>query len=628
MSDRSFYAHQDTYYYDPTTLTPEAGPSRIFPHKGTEGMLRYIIDEVGHDVLRQLPAPISELLQEFDKFGRNAEETWLKFTTLLVDLKVFQSDLFNFNLPAGEQFSPEFVRLRKAMGEALLAAKKAAKGDKIALQRQRFYEALEHHDRPRPKIMAIYERDQGLSDREFCRQRLAGPNPIQIYRVQERSTLEGLDQTVTSARGETTTLAEAAEQNRLFTIDYPLLDLAPEQLQEGRYVGSPKAFFYRTEHGLEPVLIQVEPRGKVYTPTSDADDWMRAKLYVQVADVTQHELITHLCFTHLAMEAFAIATPRRLPSEHPLYRLLRPHFRFLLAINTRGNEILLGEGAAIDTLMAPTRPVSLSLINRAYRTTPFSHHALPTDVQRRGVDPEFLPEYAYRDDAQLVWQAIYRYVAAYIQQYYPSDAEIQHDTYLQAWAAELGLPLKQRSRQEFAQAPDWVPEAIVAEAGLVVDLPDYPRVPDFPNALHPGRFTTVQQLVDALTQIIFTCSAQHAAVNFSQFDYFGFAPNAPLAAYAPPDSSACLCEVLPSAEKDLGQIELTFALSGIRWSQLGSSYVIEFTKESDRQVLRKFQAELDQIGMTIDLRNAQRKLSTGIDYPYLHPLLIPNSINI
>lgn len=74
---------------------------------------------------------------------------------------------------------------------------------------------------------------------------------------------------------------------------------------------------------------------------------MRAKLYFQVADITHQELIDHLCYTHLILEAFAIATPRQLPENHPLYRLLRPHFQFLLAINGRVEPVLLGEDAAI-----------------------------------------------------------------------------------------------------------------------------------------------------------------------------------------------------------------------------------------------------------------------------------------
>ncbi|MBW4537849.1 MAG: lipoxygenase [Myxacorys chilensis ATA2-1-KO14] len=630
MSDQSLELQQDFYRYDPNALNSDAGPSRIFPYRGTEGMLRYLIDELGENWIAkaQLPSPVLEVLEEFEKFGKTAEETWLKLTTVLVDLEIFQSDLFNSTLPPDEQFSSEFVRLRKAMGEALLAARKAAATtDTLEAQRDQFYGALEQHGRKRPAMKAIHKRDEGLSDREFARQRLAGPNPIQIQRVQERSQLEGLNQAYTLMNGETITLSDATEQNRLFAIEYPLLNLASEELQIGRYVGSPKAFFYNNNQALEPLLIQLEPGGKVYTP-KDADDWMRAKLYVQVADVTQHELVTHLGFTHLAMEAFAIATPRRLPSNHPLHRLLRPHFKFLLAINTRGNAILLGEGAAIDNLMAPTRAVSLSIINRSYRATSFSSHALPTDIHKRGIEPEFLADYPYRDDAQLVWDAIHRYVANYVEQYYQTDVDVQRDAYLQAWAAELGLPLNLRSPQEFAQAPDWVPSAITQEAGLAIDLPSYSRVPDFPTAKHPGQFTTVQQVIEVATQIIFTCSAQHAAVNFSQFDYFGFVPNSPLAAYTRPDVPAALEEILPNAEKDLGQMELAFALSGIRWSQLGSSQMIQFNKQCDRQVLQKFQSELAQIGTTINHRNAHRKLNAGIDYPYLHPALIPNSINI
>ncbi|NDJ19376.1 lipoxygenase family protein [Myxacorys almedinensis] len=638
MSDQSLYSQQSLYRYDPNALNPEGGPSRIFPYRGTEGMLRYILDEIGEDLIHQaqLPSPILEALKAFGELGKNAEETWLKLTTILVDLEFFQSNLFNFTLPPGEQFSSEFVRLRRVMGGALVAARNAAAGNaNLEQQRLLFYQALEKSDwhrqalkhSARPAVAAIYERDGGLSDREFARQRVAGPNPIQICRVQARSQLEGLRPAHTLANGETIEIADAAAQNRLFMIDYPFLNLAPEALQIGRYVGSPKAFFYNTNQGLEPLFIQVEPGGKVYTP-NDADDWMRAKLYVQVADITQHELITHLGFTHLAMEAFAIATPRRLPSAHALHRLLRPHFKFLLAINTRGNAILLGEGAAIDNLMAPTREVSLSIINQSYRATSFASHGLPTDLSRRGVEPEFLADYPYRDDAQLLWDAIHRYVTNYVQQYYRTDADVQQDADLQAWAAELGLPLAQRSPQEFAQAPDWLPPEIVAKTGLAVELPAYPRVPDFPTAAHPGRFTTVQQVIEVATQIIFTCSAQHAAVNFSQFDYFGFVPNSPLAAYTHPDVPASLEALLPSAEKELGQMELAFALSGIRWSRLGSSETIGFANPCDRKVLHIFQTELAQIGTIIDQRNAHRKATTQVDYPYLHPALIPNSINI
>ena len=43
----------------------------------------------------------------------------------------------------------------------------------------------------------------------------------------------------------------------------------------------------------------------------------------------------------------------------------------------------------------------------------------------------------------------------------------------------------------------------------------------------PKSFTSVQQVCDFLTAIIFNCSCQHAAVDFSQLDMYGFPPHSP-----------------------------------------------------------------------------------------------------
>lgn len=50
----------------------------------------------------------------------------------------------------------------------------------------------------------------------------------------------------------------------------------------------------------------------------------------------------------------------------------------------------------------------------------------------------------------------------------------------------------------------------------------------------PSSVESAEQLAHILTIIIFTCSCQHAAVNFSQMDVFGFSPNAPTLLRQPP----------------------------------------------------------------------------------------------
>jgi arachidonate 15-lipoxygenase len=269
------------------------------------------------------------------------------------------------------------------------------------------------------------------------------------------------------------------------------------------------------------------------------------------------------------------------------------------------------------------------VINRAYRQRPFQHYAVPIDLDQRGLAPEVLPQFPYRDDAQLLWQAIARYASSFLQRYYADDASVQQDAYLQAWAAELGAPLNSRSQDEFPHAPSWLPRDLAVDVRLMRDsLPDYPRVPDFPNPQTPGQILSLQELIDVATTLIFTCSAQHAAVNFSQFDYFGYVPNAPFAAYIQPDTAPPLANLMPPDNKAVNQMVLAFALSGIVWSRLGDSAFIPFTEPGDVAILQQFQRDLETIETEIHHRNQKRQQEFGLDYPYLLPSRIPNSINI
>ena len=60
---------------------------------------------------------------------------------------------------------------------------------------------------------------------------------------------------------------------------------------------------------------------------------LAAKLYSANADFLYHQFKTHALWCHLAQEPLAVSVMRMLPSCHPVFQLLRPHFRGLLYIN-------------------------------------------------------------------------------------------------------------------------------------------------------------------------------------------------------------------------------------------------------------------------------------------------------
>jgi len=51
------------------------------------------------------------------------------------------------------------------------------------------------------------------------------------------------------------------------------------------------------------------------------------------------------------MEPIAVASYRQLPTLHPLYKLLSPHIRGVLAINTLGRDVLIAEGGVADNTL-------------------------------------------------------------------------------------------------------------------------------------------------------------------------------------------------------------------------------------------------------------------------------------
>ncbi|MDC8755714.1 lipoxygenase family protein [Erythrobacter sp. sf7] len=460
---------------------------------------------------------------------------------------------------------------------------------------------------PLPEIAWTFE-----DDAEFAALRVQGPNAMLIAAVGDALPANfPLSEAAYADIVNGDTLAAALAEGRLFMLDYAVLGTLDPGSWGGlaKYVWQPLALFAVPPGGssLVPVAIQCgqDPEEwPIFTPTVVAAEqwgWEMAKLIVQVADGNYHELVAHLARTHLVIEGVAMATHRHLATVHPIWALLVPHFEGTLFINEAAATSLIAPDGPIDHIFAGTIHSTQALAVAARLDFDFTAKMLPQDLAARGVGPgSALAEFPYRDDALLVWEAIHGWVKAYVGLYYASDADVTGDSELAAWAA-----------------------CVAGEA----------KVKGF------GPINSVAALVDACTMIIFTASAQHAAVNFPQKDIMAFAPAVTGAGWqsAPTsqggqDKTGWLA-MMPPMALALEQLNVLELLGSLHYRPLGDYRSTNAPYDAwfaDPQVtapegpLATFQAHLASVDAQIAARNAERRRP----YPYLQPSLIPTSINI
>jgi arachidonate 15-lipoxygenase len=453
-----------------------------------------------------------------------------------------------------------------------------------------------------------------MDDRSFARYRVAGPNPMLIQGIRalpkNMSPTEAQYQAVIGAHD---SLASALAEDRLFLLDYAELTFLASETgsTDGhtKYVFAPLALFVRPRGGTEllPVAIRCgqDPKNApLFFPaeqnTANWWGWQMAKWVVQVAECNYHELFVHLARTHLVLEAFTVATHRQLAENHPVNILLLPHFIGTLFINNAAASFLIAPGGPIDDFFGAPIGNSQQAAGNDRLAFDFYANMLPNDLKRRRVDnPATLPDYPYRDDALLVWQTIEDWVDSYVALYYADDAAVDDDFELSAWA-----------------------DALISDGKLKGFT----------------QITSRAQLVQVLTMVIFTASAQHAAVNF---------PQRPLMTYAPAISGASWQDapkkqdkhtekqwlaLMPPVKYALEQLNILYLLGSVHYRVLGDYRSNQFpylhwfedsAVTSKHGPLAQFQAALRDVEETINARNTLR-----ISYTFLLPSNIPNSINI
>lgn len=478
-------------------------------------------------------------------------------------------------------------------------------------------------------------RERWHTDQFFADQRVAGVNPMMIRRVTDASSIDEMGHSVFTdshlQRIEPMqTLAGAAADRRLYVCDYHhLVDVVVDQgnplppalhtLGARQFLNAPIALFYWSDSGspgtaattpgkLVPVGIQLRRGAGATVVLPGEPNWLLAKTVVQTADAHVHELRVHLAWTHLKLEAVKLCAERELHDDHPVLRLLRPHLELLLRIQVDLGK-LINEGEPVDELLAPTLSATSRVVLDAL-DEPFCMHANPEiEVASRGMSAAEAPiDYPYRDDGLGVWNALREFVTTYIGIYYPNDDTVTKDYELERFVAAVG------------------PIGAGNVTGFV-----------------PGdAVSTVDKLITMVMTIIWNAGPQHSAINYPQWDFMGHVPNMPLSTYikapldgfTPPEYPGLVSSLAQYFPPDLlarTQVGVMFFLATYRhntFGHYGGALEDGISDDVERIAVREgmlgFRAALDAVQQSLETVDRERR----IEYPYLHPSVIANSIHI
>ena len=389
-------------------------------------------------------------------------------------------------------------------------------------------------------------------DDEFARQQLGGFMPTLLTRV-SRQQLDALLRHAAPPNPEALGLLDKVT----YIADYRQFLEACTVTPAGYYLAKPIVFFGVDTNGeLQPVAIQLEPSGELFTPDMpNADNaWLLAKMQTNGAgqtlhDVGFHQLLTHqLCaLVSIALFSEEIFTPSegKGPAfqQHPVFKLLRPHvvktLEFQQTIYNRaydpryvpfpatrlpnGQPGVYNLGFVYDLIFSCGRIGNYQLQDRMYNDGGkfrFLDQAIVIDAARRGVQ-ETPFSYPYVHDATLWFEAIAGFVEAFVCTQYPGGTpDVAADAQLQRFFAKL-IPAFNHVEGEAQQAQRF-----------------------------PSEVTTVERLAEVLTMFIWQFSVQHTVINDGAYNHAAFVPNAstlmfplpgkPSSQWTPDDVLACL----------------------------------------------------------------------------------------
>ncbi|XP_019060326.1 arachidonate 12-lipoxygenase, 12S-type isoform X2 [Fukomys damarensis] len=453
---------------------------------------------------------------------------------------------------------------------------------------KRVYTLLSHWNRLEDYDQIFWGQKSALSekvhqcwqdDELFGYQFLNGANPMLL----RRTTLLPTRLMLPSGTEELQAQLEKELQNgSLFEVDFILLDGIPANVIRGekQYLAAPLVMLKMEPSGkLLPLVIQIQPPNSssptptLFLPSDPPLAWLLAKSWVRNADFQLHQLQYHLLNTHLVAEVIAVATMRCLPGLHPIYKLLIPHIRYTMEINTRARTQLISERGVFDQASNTGGGGHVQLLRQAMAQMTYGSLCPPDDLADRGLLG--IPSALYARDALQLWEIIARYVEGIVHLFYQKDDDVRRDPELQAWCREI------------------------TEVGLCKAQ----------DRGFPISFQSQDELCHFLTMCIFTCTMR----------------------MPPPTTKEdvtmdTVMGSLPDVQQSCLQMTITWHLGRRQPDMIPLGHHKEnyFSSPKAKAVLRQFQTELKTLENEITARNEQLDLP----YEYLKPSHIENSITI
>ncbi|XP_049913726.1 hydroperoxide isomerase ALOXE3-like [Epinephelus moara] len=451
--------------------------------------------------------------------------------------------------------------------------------------------------------MSEYVTEHWKEDDFYGSQFLNGVNPNVIKHCLELPpNFPVTEEMVKPFLAEGTSLQKEMEKGNIFLYDQKRMNGITPRTYNGEplHVTAGLCLLYMNpENKLMPIAIQLHQQpseqNPIFLPSDPETDWLLAKMFIKNADFMDHQAVHHFMNTHFLAEVYTVAALRSFSVIHPLYKLLVPHFRYTLYLNTRGRKALFGPDGVLSMSSLGYDGLR-ELMRRAHSETTYSSLCLPENITARGL--ESIPNFYYRDDGLKLWNIINSFVKAVVEYFYPSDSEVLKDTELQDWISEI-----------FTH-------------GFLGN-----KASGF-----PAGFQTVQEVIKFITMVIFTVTVQHAAVHNGEFDYQSWTPNGSLLLHkAPPttkgqSSKETILETLQNVGETVKFAALTWLLSD-KYTDvvtLGSYPEERFNEPAPKQMMKKFQAELSSLSEAITTRNSQLE----VPYTYLNPTQIENSVTV